>query len=168
MWRKLRHGRIWRRILLERGTEPLHLNLLSLIVLVAGSFRAKVAFDLVVRQHHAFSLLKQADRARALGKSRVAVAEFGVASGAGLVNIAKVAQRVTRATGVEFEIYGFDTGAGMPPPRDYRDHPELYAAGDFAMDLDQLRAALPANVHLIIGDVAETVPGFVASLTADA
>jgi hypothetical protein len=54
--KKLRERRIWERILIERLTEPLHLNLLSLPAAV-GPFRMRVAFDLVLRQHHAWGLL---------------------------------------------------------------------------------------------------------------
>jgi hypothetical protein len=61
-----------------------------------------------------------------VGIKTVSLVEFGVASGAGLTNIVEIAKKVTRCTGVEFTIYGFDTGQGMPPARDYRDHPELY------------------------------------------
>lgn len=74
--RKLRHAYIWRRILLERLTEPLHLNLIALLVAIAGNFRAKVAFDLVVRQQHAFSLLKAADYAKELGIPRITAIEL--------------------------------------------------------------------------------------------
>jgi hypothetical protein len=166
VWRKVRHGRIWRRIFIERLTEPVHLNVLSLLVAVVGTFRAKVAFDLVLRHHHAYSLLRQADMARKTGVRRVTAIECGVASGAGLINLARIAQKVTRATGVEFDVYGFDTGTGMPPPRDYRDHPEHYAAGNFTMDPDRIRQMLPPNAHLILGELGETVPGFVAGLQA--
>ena len=159
--RKLRHAYIWRRIFLERLAEPLHLNFIALLVAIGGSFRAKVAFDLVVRQQHAFSLLKAADYANELGISRIAVIEFGVANGAGLMNICKICQRVTSATGVEFDIVGFDSGQGMPPPRDYRDHPEYYSQRDYPMhDERGLRNRLPANCRLVIGDVSRTVPEF--------
>jgi hypothetical protein len=94
--------------------------------------------------------------------------EFGVAAGAGLVNLCEVAAMVTRETGVEWQIVGFDTGVGMPPPRDHRDHPEYYAEGDFPADLDALRRRLPDNARLVVGDVASTVPAFVDSLTPDA
>jgi hypothetical protein len=78
--------------------------------------------------------------------------------------MAEIAERVTRETGVAFEIYGFDTAAGMPDPVDYRDHPESYSKGDFPMDKEALKSRLPANVHLIIGDIADTVPSFVEQL----
>jgi hypothetical protein len=162
--RKLRRPHVWRRIFLERFTEPLHLNLIAAFVAAFGSFRARAAFDLVLRPQHAFGLLKAADTAREIGASAVTAVEFGVASGAGLFNLCDVAARVTRATGVRFEVVGFDTGRGMPEPRDYRDHPEHYRAGDFPMDRASLESRLPANARLICGDVAGTVPEFLQSL----
>ena len=124
--RKLGEPRIWQRIFTERLTEPLHLNAISAGVALAGTFRAKVAWDLVLRQYNAFALLRAADYCQRLGLRSCTAVEFGVASGAGLINMCEVARRVTDATGVRFEIVGFDSGEGMPPPRDYRDHPEYY------------------------------------------
>ncbi len=162
---KLRRRYIWRRIAVERLTEPLHLNLLSLAVAAVGTFRARVAFDLVLRQHHAFGLLQAADFARALGLEALTAIEFGVASGAGLLNLCEVGDRVTAATGVRFDVVGFDTGAGMPLPVDHRDHPEYYRAGDFPMDRGALDARLPPNARVVYGDVAQTVPRFLADLS---
>ncbi len=128
------------------------------------SFRTKVAFDLVVRQQHAFCLLEAADIAVKRGIPRLTAVEFGVANGTGLMNICRIAERVTRETGVEFDVVGFDTGAGMPPPVDYRDHPDLYAEGDFPLqDSGQLRRRLPANARILLGEVAATVPEFLQS-----
>ena len=158
---KLRRGYIWRRILLERLTEPVHLNVLALFVALAGSFRAKVAFDLVLRQYHAFSLLKAADFAKENGVGRITAIEFGVANGAGLMNLCKLGERIARLTGVQIDVVGFDTGEGMPAPRDYRDHPEYYRRDDYPMqDQAELRRHLPANCRLVIGDVKDTVGEF--------
>lgn len=166
-FKKLKYLRVWKRILLERLTEPLHLNLLSLFVYVFGSFRQKVAFDLVLKHQYAYSILKAADLAKAQGLKKVSILEFGVASGAGLLNMAKLAAHATAATGVEFRIYGFDSGTGMPPARDYRDHPDQYQSGDFPMRRDLLEPQLPANTKLVIGEVADTVPAFLKSLPHD-
>ncbi|MBI1335780.1 MAG: hypothetical protein GC164_02330 [Phycisphaera sp.] len=166
--KKLSQPRILKRVLVERLSEPLHLNLLTLPVAVFGSLRWKVEFDLVLRPYHAYGLLSAADRAAKLGLPAIKAVEFGVAAGAGLMNMAHIAQQVTRATGVKINIYGFDTGQGMPPPVDHRDHPDLYWEGCFPMDHDALRAKLPAHAHLILGDLDETVPGFVNTLTPDA
>ncbi len=162
--KKLTERHIWERLFYERLTEPLHLNLLSLGVWAFGSFRHKVKWDLVVRQHNAYSILKAADAAKGVGADTISVIEFGVATGSGLMNMAEIAERVTAITGVKINIYGFDTGKGMPPARDYRDHPDMYAQGDFAMDVPRLRAKLPSNVHLCLGEIRETVDAFLEKL----
>lgn len=162
--KKLVKAHIWRRIFMERLTEPLHLNVLSGFVALFGSYRAKIAFDLIVRQHNAFCILKAADIAKERGIGEVYLLEFGVAAGAGLMNMAEIAARVTACTGVQFRLAGFDTGEGMPPAVDYRDHPEHYQEGDFQMDFEALRTRLPKNTELILGNIRDTVPAFLARL----
>lgn len=162
---KLKSKDVWDRILYERLAEPLHLNLAALWVAVFGSFRRKVAFDLVVRQHNAYGILKAADRAKRLGVEGLSIIEFGVAAGAGLMNMANLARKVTAVTGVQIDVYGFDTGRGMPPARDYRDHPDLYQEGDFPMDFERLSKALPGNSRLFIGDTTANLKRFLETLS---
>jgi hypothetical protein len=160
---KLREPRIWARIARERLAAPLSLNLISVFVGLFGSFRAKVEFDLVVRNHHAWSMLYAADQAKRCGIGELTAVEFGVANGAGLLNMCEIAARVTRETGVHFHIVGFDAGTGLPRPADYRDHPEHYHEGDYPMvDRERLLARLPGNARVIFGDVRETAPAFLA------
>ena len=168
--RKLRQQRSARyRILRERLTEPLHLNAASAAVALLGTFRAKVACDLISRPHYAYGLLAAADQAREAGVKCFTAVEFGVAAGEGLLNLCAIASRVSRTTGVGVRIVGFDSGAGMPPPSDYRDHPEEFQAGDFPMEHERLRTSLPSNCELVLGPVHQTVPAFVGnSLSTDA
>jgi hypothetical protein len=161
----LRRRDIWKRIAVERLTEPMHLNVVALGVALFGTTRAKAAFDVLVRQQHAFGLLDAADAAHARGLRRVTVVELGVGGGTGLLNLCSLAARIERATGVGFDVVGFDTGAGLPPPSDYRDHPELYKEGWFPGDRDALLAALPSNARIVFGDLKDTIDPFVASLT---
>jgi hypothetical protein len=162
---RLGERRIWARIWSERLVEPLHLNLASLLVLAFGSFRTKVAYDLILRPQHAWGLLQAADWATHRGVSHLTAIEFGVANGTGLINLAKLAAAVAEETGVTFTIVGFDSGMGMPPPRDFRDHPELYRQGDYpCQDVEALRRILPKGTELVIGDIARTVPEFLGSV----
>lgn len=157
------------KVFVERLTEPVHLNLLSAFVALFGSWRMKVAFDLVIRQQYAFPVLFAADQARHYGYKKVTLVELGVASGAGLLNLCRIAERTTKATGIQFHIVGFDGGKGMPPAIDYRDLPETFQEGDFPMlDFAGLQRALPPNCELILGDVTETAPAFAKSLGPDA
>jgi hypothetical protein len=165
--RLMRRGQL-KKVFIERLTEPLHLNLLSLFVAVLGDYRAKVEWDLVVRQQYAFPILYAADAAKRHGFKQVTVVEMGVAGGAGLLNMCRIAERTRAATGIDVRVVGFDTGKGMPPAVDYRDLPECFQEGDFPMDFLRLQASLPPFAELIIGDIAETVPQFVTRLSPEA
>ena len=128
-WRKLSESRIWKRIYVERLGEPLVYNLASLFVMMFGSVRQKIDYDCIPRNAYAYCILAAADHAKSYGIDRVTIMEFGVAAGGGLLNMCWIAERVARETGVKFDIVGFDTGQGMPPPIDYRDHPEKISPG---------------------------------------
>lgn len=52
--------------------------------------------------------------------SKISAIEFGVDGGNGLLAMENIAQEVEKEVPVEFEIYGFDTGSGLPEPIDYR------------------------------------------------
>jgi hypothetical protein len=135
-------------------------------VAVFGSFRARVAFDLVRRRPLAFGLLQAADWARECGVTKITAIELGVANGAGMVNMSGIAARITEVTGVSFDIVGFDTGTGMPPPKDFRDHPEFYGTGDFPMEnREVLQKRLPSNAKIVIGEVSETIKPFLENCT---
>jgi len=161
--KKIKRLYILKRIFLERLSEPLHLNFLSIFVYLFGSYRLKIYFDLVIRQQHAFGLQYATEKAVKNGIKKLTIIEFGVANGAGLINISKICKRLNKIYGVEYQIYGFDTGMGMPDPIDFRDHPELYKPGDFKMDQNKLKEILPENCHLVIGDVKETIQKFIDS-----
>jgi hypothetical protein len=167
-FKKIKHKYIWKRLFVERLTEPLHLNLMALPVWLFGSYRSKIAFDLIIRQHHAYGLLQAADRALKLGFSSVSVIEFGVASGAGIMNIRQIASNIQKITGIRFDIYGFDNITGMPPHKDYRDHPDLYREGDYKMNYEQLKKNLNATVKIIQGDIRNNIHAFLQNLSPQA
>jgi hypothetical protein len=125
------------------------------------SYTAKLNYSVLHRPHYGHCVLHAALLARELGLSRISAIEFGVAGGNGLLALERHAEYVTAETGVQIAVYGFDSGAGMPPPSDYRDMPYLWREGYFAMDLDQLNARL-RSAKLLLGQVEETVAGFCA------
>jgi hypothetical protein len=135
----------------------------------AGGFREKESFGMITRPNYAYGILRAADLARFLGKRAVTVCEFGVATGNGLMNMVEIAEQVRAETNVEVRVVGLDTGEGLPPVADYRDHPELWSAGDFAMtNKDELRKRVAGRAELIFGDIKDTVDGFVDSLDESA
>jgi hypothetical protein len=90
----------------------------------------------------------------------VSVIEFGVAGGAGLVSMERIAEAAESMIGIQIEVHGFDTGTGIPKTMDYRDCPNIWLDGQFPMDAAALRRELHrAKLHL--GRVDTTVPEFV-------
>jgi hypothetical protein len=113
------------------------------------------------RPAYIWGVLQGVALAKVLDIERVSVMEFGVAGGAGLLALEYIAEKIEGlpGVGVGVDVYGFDTGKGLPKPEDYRDCPNLWADGFYAMDKAQLEARLRrARLHL--GLVGETVPAF--------
>ena len=115
-----------------------------------------------LRPQYAWGVVQGAALARVLGVSRVSVLEFGVAGGHGLLALECAAAAVETLTGVRVDVFGFDSGAGLPRPVDYRDQPNMWFEGQLPMDHGRLLAAL-SRASLRIGPVDETVPRFVAA-----
>jgi hypothetical protein len=125
-------------------------------------YPARIDYSAVERPHYGYCLLHAARLARKLGYDRISAIEFGVAGGHGLLNLEMHAGEVERTTGVGVDIYGFDTGGGLPQPKDYRDLPYHWAEGFYAMDAERLQSRL-RRARLVLGDVASTLPSFVAN-----
>jgi len=117
------------------------------------------------RPNYAWGVLQSAHVAKALGMKRISVIEFGVAGGNGLVSLEKIADRVEGIFSIDIDVYGFDTGKGLPKPQDHRDLPSLWIEGGFAMDVDRLKSRL-AKAQLMLGAVETTVPDFISSRPA--
>jgi hypothetical protein len=119
-------------------------------------YPAKLNYNTIDRPYYGHCLLQAALLARKLEHARISAIEFGVAGGNGLIALERHAVHVTRKTGVQVVIYGFDTGKGMPQPADYRDLPYLWQAGYFVMHQDRLKARLRSS-RLVLGPVEEAV-----------
>lgn len=129
--------------------------------LFANDYPRLIRFGAFARPNYAYIVYQAADLARRLGLAKISVLEFGVAGGRGLVNLEMHAEQVSKLTSVDIEVYGFDTGEGLPPPEDYRDLPYIWQANHFRMDQDALRAQLK-RAKLVLGLVEDTVRDFVA------
>jgi hypothetical protein len=123
------------------------------------SLEAKIRWDIFSRPNYAYGTYRAAMEAAQLGIKQISVIEFGVAGGNGLSSLEDIASEITRELGIAIDVYGFDTGQGMPPPLDFRDLPHVWQEGFFRMDAEALKSRLK-RAKLIIGNVAETVQSF--------
>ena len=124
-----------------------------------------VPFDLQVetgcleRPAHAYCLWHAADLARRLGYREISAIEFGVAGGVTFLILQRYAQAIEKATGVRIQLYGFDTGAGLPEIEGAADLPYWFRPAQYRMDVEALRRRL-SGAELVLGNVRDTVPAF--------
>jgi hypothetical protein len=83
--------------------------------------------------------IQAAKLAKRLGISCVSFIEFGVAGGNSLLKLESIAKRLEEHFRINIDVYGFDSGAGLPRPRDYRDMPNLWSEGYYRMDVEKLQ-----------------------------
>jgi hypothetical protein len=146
------------------GKEPpFRMILKALYTLVPVSVETRALWDISPRPNYLLGVLQAAKGARFYKVPEISAIEFGVAGGAGLLALEKEAAAVEKEIGVKIRVYGFDNGsAGLPELiGDYRDHPDAWAPGDYAMDQRALRARLSPRTTLLIGNIKDTVPQFV-------
>lgn len=126
-----------------------------------GYYDERLKLGAVPRPHYGYCVYNAARLAHQLGYDKISILEFGVATGNGLVNLEYHAREVETLFQVKVEIYGFDTGKGLPTPVDYRDLPYHWKEGFFKMDVAKLEDKLK-RARLVLGDVKETVSQFFA------
>lgn len=142
---------------------PLRLLIKALYRLVPVTVATRALWDVSSRPNYLNGVLLAATQARQQGVDEIAVVEFGVAGGNGLVVLQNEAAAVEKETGIRIKVYGFDNGPGGLPEfiGDHRDHPDAWHPGDYPMDEAKLRARLAPRTTLILGNVRDTVPAFV-------
>lgn len=115
----------------------------------------------IIRPNYAYCMLNAAILAERLGMQKLSILEFGVAGGNGLLAIEYLADKIQRHLDnkIEFEIYGFDTGEGLPELEGIEDLPYWFQPAQYKMDVDRLRAKLNQS-NLVIGNVRDTVSNF--------
>jgi hypothetical protein len=124
-----------------------------------GDYESKLKLGVISRPHYGYCLYNAAKLAVKLGYKKISAVEFGVAGGNGLVNFEYHAEQISKILPIEIEVYGFDTGEGLPPPVDYRDLLYHWKQGFYKMDVKALEARLK-HAKLILGNVSDTVEGF--------
>lgn len=124
-----------------------------------GTYEQRVKIGAVHRPDYAHCVCNAAMLAKKLGYPRISVVEFGVDNGDGLMHMERHAAEATKIFGVEIEVYGFDTGEGLPEPVDYRDLPYTWKKGFYKMDVPVLQAKLK-KAKLVLGNVNDTSKDF--------
>jgi len=125
------------------------------------SYLDRLRMCAVERPHYGHCIFEAAQLAHRLALRRISAIEFGCGGGNGLLNAEMHCAEVARIfPDVVFELYGFDTGEGLPPPiEDHRDFPHYFKRGLYEMNPNTLRSRLKFAT-LVLGDVKDTCRTF--------
>ena len=128
---------------------------------VPVSFGFLVETGSLERPAHAYCMWHAARLARELGYREISVAEFGVAGGITFLVLERYAATIAKELGVRIQLYGFDTGGGLPAVEGIPDLPYWFQPAQYAMDVERLKSKL-TTAELVIGNVRDTVADFFA------
>ncbi len=103
------------------------------------------------RHGYGYGVYRAADLAAALDMNAISVLECGVLSGFGLESLERVSDQIGAHFGIDIQVVGFDSPAGLPEPVDFRDCPHVWAKGFYAIDEAAIRSRL-RRAELIVGD----------------
>jgi hypothetical protein len=123
------------------------------------SYEKRLSIGAIDRPHYGFCIFQAARLASLLNYPKISAIEFGCGGGNGLLSAEWHTNEVTKIFNVEIEIYGFDSGSGLPSPRDYRDMPHYFRGGLYPMDRGPLQHKLK-RTKLVIGDIKDTCATF--------
>ena len=120
----------------------------------------RIDIDAVERPHYGYCVFHAAKLAKQLGLRKMSVIEFGVAGGNGLVNLECHAIEAKKHLDIDVEVYGFDTGVGLPEPTDYRDQPYHIGAVDFSKWIKPSFWHVCGLQKLFLGELPKLLPSF--------
>jgi hypothetical protein len=123
------------------------------------SYRDRLRICAIDRPHYGHCLYEAANLAARLDCRKISAIELGCGGGNGLLSAEMHITELEKLFPVKFELYGFDSGEGLPPPKDYRDFPHYFKSGSFRMDAEQLGSKLK-RAKLVLGNVKDTCRTF--------
>ena len=123
------------------------------------TYEQRLSIEAVDRPNYGYCIFQAARLASLLNYPRISVIEFGCGGGNGLLNAEMHIREVMKVFSVNIDLYGFDSGSGLPPPADHRDMPHYFRAGLYEMDRESLQRRLK-HAKLVIGDIRDTSAAF--------
>ena len=130
--------------------KPLRIALLAYLSLKFKTFKP----------HYESILYEACLEAKKLGIDRVSVLELGVAGGNGIIALEKYKKKIEKVLDINIDIFGFDTGEGLPRTEDVNeDLPFFWRTDLYKMDKEAVSKL--TNSKIFYGDVKDTVDDFV-------
>ena len=104
-------------------------------------------------------MLEASLEAKKLGYNEITVLELGVAGGNGILSLEKYSKNIEKKLKIKINIFGFDTGDGLPDSNIREDVPFIWKKGQFKIDKEKLEKKIKSKIYF--GDIKETLENFV-------
>ena len=124
-----------------------------------GNFEFRLKINALKRMQYAYICFHAAKLGKKLGYKKISIIEYGVAGGQGLLILEEHIKEIEKYFDIEIDVYGFDTGEGLPDPIDYRDLPYHWKKGFYSMNQNALKNKL-TKAKLVIGNIENTSKTF--------
>tara|TARA_B100000029_G_C17404861_1_gene898449 strand:- start:69 stop:902 length:834 start_codon:yes stop_codon:yes gene_type:complete len=129
--------------------KPLRVALLKYLTLKFKKFRP----------NYENILLESVLEAKELGYKSVSVLELGVAGGNGIIALEKYKKKIEKLTNIRIDIFGFDSGDGLPEINNKYDLPFFWKTGDYRTDKQKLEKRISSKIFY--GDIKNTFDEFI-------
>jgi len=94
------------------------------------------------RPHYETMLLESCTEAKKLAYNEVSILELGIAGGNGILSLEKYKKNIENITDVKINIYGLDSGEGMPTSDNKADAIFLTKEGSYKIDKKKNRSKI--------------------------
>lgn len=128
--------------------KPLRVALLKYLSLKFKQFRP----------HYETILFESCLEAKKLGYKEVSILELGVAGGNGIISLENYKKKIEKIHDIKINIFGFDTGEGLPLTDNKYDLPFHWKKGDFKIDKNELQNKISSKIFY--GDVKNSIDSF--------
>tara|TARA_Y100000294_G_scaffold160935_1_gene164955 strand:- start:507 stop:1331 length:825 start_codon:yes stop_codon:yes gene_type:complete len=112
------------------------------------------------RPHYALGALFAAHQATFFGYKKFTLIEFGCWNNEGLIDLDHWCSIIKKLYNIDYQIYGFDSGKGLPESNHNKDVKYKWSSNDFAVNKFYSIKKLN-NVKLIVGNVKNTINDFI-------
>ena len=123
------------------------------------SFIKLICLGIIPRPHYALGALFAAHQAKYFNHKSFTLIEFGCWNNEGLIDLDHWCNEIKILLGINYKIYGFDSGKGLPSSKNKFDVKYKWSNSDYKSS-NSYNLKKFKNIKLILGDVKKTLPMF--------
>lgn len=124
------------------------------------NFIKLLKLGILPRPHYALGALLAADQASFFGYKKFTLIEFGCWNNEGLVDLNHWCSIIKKLYKIDYQIYGFDSGKGLPSSNHKRDVKYKWSNSDYKIN-KYYNISKIKNIKLIVGNVKKTIKEFI-------